>query len=141
MMKANLHLILMAAGLTLASCGGPPSRATLLVQSVWKFSEMTSSATDSANLATVKRNKKFLVDQELRFRKDNTYISIFPSSADVNANSRGNWKFSAEQTQLIMAGNGNELMWNIEKLDDEFLEIKRHDQNLNADIRFLYKKK
>ena len=66
---------------------------------------------------------------------------LFPSSPDVNGNSGGKWKFSVDQTKLIMISNGNESTWIIEKLDEDALEIKHRDLNLNVDFSYRYKKK
>ncbi len=102
---------------------------------------MTSASLDSLALSKVKSSKSFLADQELRFKVDGTFLSLFPSSPDVNVNSGGTWKFSPDQTKLMMISSGNESTWNIEKLDEETLEIKHRDLNLNVDFSYRYKKK
>ena len=102
---------------------------------------MTSAASDSLALSKLKSSKSFLADQELHFKPDSTFLSLFPSRADVNGNSGGKWKFSTDQTKLIMIGNGNESTWDVEKLDEESLVIKHRDLNLNVDFTYHYKKK
>ena len=102
---------------------------------------MTSASSDSLTLSKLTSSKKFLGGQELHFKADSTFLSLFPSSPDVNGNSGGKWKFSPDQTKLIMIGNGNESTWDVEKLDGESLVIKHRDLNLNVDFSYHYKKK
>ena len=124
-----------------SSCTDLPSKTKLLVQTIWEFNDMTSASSDSLALSKLKSSKSFLADQELHFRMDSTFLSLFPSSPDVNGNSGGKWKFSVDQTKLIMISNGNESTWIIEKLDEDALEIKHRDLNLNVDFSYRYKKK
>ncbi len=126
---------------SLWSCIDKPSKTKLLVQTIWKFNGMTSTSSDSLVQEKLKNNKRFLADHELRFKGDQTFLSLFPSSADVNGNSKGSWKFSLDQTKLIMVNNGNESTWEIEKLDEKTLEIKRQDPTLKADFHYAYLKK
>ena len=140
-LKAIHSCILITVIFAISSCSFEPSKTKLLAQAIWKFSDMTSSSSDSLTLAKLTSSKKFLAGQELRFKVDSSFLSLFPSHADVNGNSGGKWKFSADQTKLIMIGNGNESMWDIEKLDEESLAIKHRDLNLNVDFSYHYKKK
>lgn len=140
-MRAIHSCILIAVIFNISSCSFEPSKTKLLVQSIWKFNDMTSASSDSLALSKLKSSKLFLADQELRFKVDSTFLSLFPSHADVNGNSGGKWKFSADQTKLIMIGNGNESTWDVEKLDKESLVIKHRDLNLNVDFSYHYRKK
>ena len=140
-MKATYSSILIAFVFSLSSCNFEPSKTKLLLQNSWKFNDITSASLNSLAHSKLKSSKSFLADQELRFKVDSTFLSLFPSSPDVNGNSGGRWKFSADQTKLIMIGNGNESVWDLEKLDGESLVIKHRDLNLNVDFSYHYKKK
>ncbi|WNJ16173.1 hypothetical protein [Pontibacter sp. G13] len=118
---SSLWMICLGLVVALSSCEEIKTEHDYLIESSWKFSEVSSDEWDQASMNII---DQLLSGHEISFHADGTFTEIYLSNTQS-----GTWEFNQDFTALIMDTESfGELTRPIQTLEEGVLIFEELDQ-------------